>query len=104
MLDCRGAVERPARVFAGAGVIGIGFGFFRDTEASESGGEGGEVCSVEVSDFVGGGVEAVGLESDVADRETSDDGDRGRNMSTEIGVGFLTLWRSMISSACFNLP
>jgi hypothetical protein len=58
-------------------------------EASERGGEGGVVCTVDTFDFVGGGVEIVGDDTVVADVEPSEAGDGGRRLSVSKGVGFL---------------
>lgn len=67
-------------------------------------GEGGEVWSVDVSDFVGGGVDIDGDEVVVTDVEASDIGDGGRSESIDRGVVLLSRFFVMIPSACFNLP
>jgi hypothetical protein len=69
------------------GVIGAN-AFFAPRSASDTGGEGGEVCSVDVSDFEGGGVHTDGDDVVVADVEASDIGEGGRNVSVVIGLDF----------------
>lgn len=70
-------------------------------EASESGGEGGVVCTVDAFDFgPGGGVETVGEDTDA---EPSEAGDGGRRLSVSKGVGFRVCSRSMVASASCNL-
>jgi hypothetical protein len=49
--------------------------------ASERGGEGGVVCSVDTSDFASGGVDAVGHDEDVAEVAVSESGEGGRRTS-----------------------
>lgn len=73
-------------------------------EASESGGEGGVVCTVEAFDFgPGGGVDIVGDDTVVADVEPSEAGDGGRKLSVLKGVGFRVCSRSIVASASCNL-
>jgi hypothetical protein len=77
-------------VFDGAGVIGSSFFLTPpEPEASETGGDGGDVWRVEVSDFGGGGVHIEGDEVVVTDVEASDKGEGGRTLSVVIGLG---LW------------
>jgi hypothetical protein len=79
-----------------AGVIGT---VFACAEVSDSGGDGGDVCTVLVSLF-GGGVAIVGLEMVVADVEASDEGVGGLKLSVASAEGFLLAWScSIVSSA-----
>jgi hypothetical protein len=111
-LECRGGrkpdgrgvvVEVSDLVFDINGVIGVN-AFFAPPDASEIGGDGGEVCSVDVSDFEGGGVHTDGDEFVVADVEASDIGERGRIVSAVTGLDLCSRYLSIIPSACRSLP
>jgi hypothetical protein len=79
-----------------AGVIGT---VFACAEVSDSGGDGGEVCTVLVS-LLGGGVAIVGLEMVVADVDASDKGLGGLKLSVASAEGFLLARScSIVSSA-----
>jgi hypothetical protein len=102
--ESRGAVVGRVRVFEGTGVTGGGNLFLTRaaTDLSDSGGEGGVVCTVDVSDLVGG-VDTDGDDVVVADVEVSETGDGGR-ISVEIGVTFRALSRSRVCSEWRSFP
>jgi hypothetical protein len=100
-----GVVEGICRVLFIKGVIGPMYFFLTGTapEASDSGGEGGDVWIVDVSDLAGGGVDIEGDDGVVADVDASDNGEGGRKLSVESGAIFLDLSRSIVCSECCSL-
>lgn len=90
----------------GRGVVRFAAFTFAVKEASERGGEGGvAVTAEEVSDLSGGGVEAVGEESVVAEVEASETGERGRRTPCDlIARTLLSRCRATVASAWRSLP
>lgn len=114
--ECRGGRIVDCTALAGGAPIGVWLGSTARclagvikalrplAEASESGGEGGVVCTVDAFDFgPGGGVEIVGEDTVVADVESSEAGDGGRRLSVSRCVGFRVCSRSIVASASCNL-
>lgn len=97
----RGVVVGSILVLFISGVIGPGTLFFVGIapEASDRGGEGGDVSTVEISDVAGGGVANEGEVVDVADVDASDIGDGGRKLSVDNGLIVRERSRSIICSA-----
>jgi hypothetical protein len=95
--DGRGVVPGSAgpRVFDGTGVMGPR-AFLCAADISDSGGDGGVVCSAVWSDLTGGGVETEGDETVVAVVDASESGDGGRNASA---IGLRSFSRSRAASA-----
>jgi hypothetical protein len=115
MPDRRGVVVgRPARILEGTGVNGAaGFLLVTALLGSDFGGEEGDVSSVEVSDFVGGGVVingedivvAVPVSAVMADPSDAGVGGLRASMSIAMGLGFrFALSLSIVDSACLSFP
>jgi hypothetical protein len=94
--ECRGGgrivewavlgVVPVSKVRCRAGVTGFLRTRVALAEASDNGGEGGDVCTVDVFDLVGGGVDAVGEDTVVALVDASDAGEGGPSAAIVLGL------------------